>query len=184
VQTLSYHLNKIRPSFIPIYKPGQSAFTIVELLIVIVIIGILAAITIIAYNGIQGRASDASIQSDLRSFGMKTTAYLAEYGTLPTTAVSQLGSQGLHVAKSAYGHGYNKGPGIDYNLLYCQRTSDNAFAYIATSTSGKTFVFIDGNVKEGVGPLSTAPVPCANNGVSSITTGSWLLAGGVWVSWL
>ncbi|MFZ2836491.1 MAG: prepilin-type N-terminal cleavage/methylation domain-containing protein [Candidatus Saccharimonadales bacterium] len=30
----------------------QSGFTIVELLIVIVIIGILAAITIVAYNGI------------------------------------------------------------------------------------------------------------------------------------
>jgi len=40
-------------------------FTIVELLIVIVVIGILAAITIVAYNGIQQRATTAAIQSDV-----------------------------------------------------------------------------------------------------------------------
>jgi len=44
---------------------NESAFTIVELLVVIVVIGILAAITIISYNGIQARAQGAKIQSDL-----------------------------------------------------------------------------------------------------------------------
>ena len=34
----------------------QTGFTIVELLIVIVVISILAAITIVAYNGVQERA--------------------------------------------------------------------------------------------------------------------------------
>lgn len=41
----------------------QQAFTIVELLIVIVVIGILAAITIVAYNGIQARANDSKINA-------------------------------------------------------------------------------------------------------------------------
>ncbi|OYX53307.1 hypothetical protein B7Y92_03415 [Candidatus Saccharibacteria bacterium 32-50-13] len=40
-------------------------FTIVELLIVIVVIAILAAITIVAYNGIQDRARSAALRSDL-----------------------------------------------------------------------------------------------------------------------
>jgi prepilin-type N-terminal cleavage/methylation domain-containing protein len=39
----------------------QSGFTIVELLIVIVVIAILAAITVVAYNGIQDRARNSSI---------------------------------------------------------------------------------------------------------------------------
>lgn len=43
----------------------QRGFTIVELLIVIVVIGILAAITVVAYNGIQERARDTQRRSDL-----------------------------------------------------------------------------------------------------------------------
>lgn len=43
----------------------QTGFTIVELLIVIVIIGILAAITTVAYNGIQDRAKNTKIKNDL-----------------------------------------------------------------------------------------------------------------------
>lgn len=54
-------------------RPG---FTIVELLIVIVIIGILAAISIIAYNGIQNKAADSVVKSDLRQATQKTKAAL------------------------------------------------------------------------------------------------------------
>ncbi len=43
----------------------QKGFTIVELLVVIVVIGILAAITIVSYAGINQRASVASVKSDL-----------------------------------------------------------------------------------------------------------------------
>jgi prepilin-type N-terminal cleavage/methylation domain-containing protein len=46
----------------------KRGFTIVELLIVIVVIGILAAITIVAYNGIQNRAVETAVLSDLNTF--------------------------------------------------------------------------------------------------------------------
>ncbi|HZJ34804.1 MAG TPA: prepilin-type N-terminal cleavage/methylation domain-containing protein, partial [Candidatus Angelobacter sp.] len=42
-----------------------NGFTIVELLVVIVVIGILAAITIVSYTGISQKAKEASLQSDL-----------------------------------------------------------------------------------------------------------------------
>lgn len=45
----------------------QRGFTIVELLIVIVVIGILAAIVIVAFNGVQDRAKTTSKINDIRS---------------------------------------------------------------------------------------------------------------------
>jgi len=44
---------------------NTKGFTIVELLIVIVVIAILAAISIVAYNGVQTRANNSTVKSDL-----------------------------------------------------------------------------------------------------------------------
>lgn len=46
----------------------QTGFTIVELLIVVVVIAILAAITIVAYNGIQKQAQDSRRDSDIAQY--------------------------------------------------------------------------------------------------------------------
>ncbi len=56
-------------------KQKQAGFTIVELLIVIVVIAILAAITIVAYNGIQDRAKNAAAQSAASQAAKKLQAY-------------------------------------------------------------------------------------------------------------
>lgn len=48
-------------------KRTQTGFTIVELLIVIVVIGILASITIVAFNGVQQRARDTDRKSDVNT---------------------------------------------------------------------------------------------------------------------
>lgn len=61
----------------------RAGFTIVELLIVIVVIGILAAITIVAYNGIQARAKTASVQADLLAIQKAMLMYREQHGTLP-----------------------------------------------------------------------------------------------------
>jgi type II secretion system protein G len=61
----------------------QPGFTIVELLIVIVVIGILAAITIVAYNGIQQRARDSQRRSDIASIQKALELYHADNNGYP-----------------------------------------------------------------------------------------------------
>ena len=66
--------------FIHKKRPG---FTIVELLIVIVVIAILAALTIVAYNGIQTRAQDAQRLSVMNSLKKSIEEYYVLNGTYP-----------------------------------------------------------------------------------------------------
>jgi prepilin-type N-terminal cleavage/methylation domain-containing protein len=63
----------------------QTGFTIVELLIVIVVIGILAAITIVAYNGIQQRGRDAQRKSDLVQIAKALELYRVDKGGYPSS---------------------------------------------------------------------------------------------------
>ena len=58
----------------------QNGFTIVELLIVVVVIAILAAITIVSYNGIQNRAKDSAAQLAATQIGKKLTQYAVDNG--------------------------------------------------------------------------------------------------------
>ena len=64
-------------------KKQYSGFTIVELLIVIVVIGILAAITIVAFNGIQSRANFAAYKSDIDTLNKAVNLYYADNGAYP-----------------------------------------------------------------------------------------------------
>lgn len=66
-------------------------FTIVELLIVIVVIAILAAISIVAYNGVQERARFVAMRSDLSSLNKAIQLYYAKYGSYPVTPASGTG---------------------------------------------------------------------------------------------
>ncbi len=65
-------------------KQRQSGFTIVELLIVIVIIGILATLVIVTFSGVQQRARDSERKTDINAIAGQLEAAYAKSGVYPT----------------------------------------------------------------------------------------------------
>jgi general secretion pathway protein G len=63
----------------------KKAFTLVEMLIVIVIIGILAAALIPRLTGIQSRARDTGRGADARSIGTALATFQLDNGSYPTS---------------------------------------------------------------------------------------------------
>lgn len=69
----------------------MSGFTLIEMVIVIVIIGILATALLPRLQGMQERAEDTARKADLSQIGTAMAVYRADYGRYPTDAASLSG---------------------------------------------------------------------------------------------
>lgn len=113
----------------------QKGFTIVELLIVIVVIGILAAISIVAYNNVTQKARDDQRISDVRNIVNAFASYQSEEGEWPTAA--ELGAyktvQLSGDQKTRLGTAAPSSTAKDvYQLQYCNGAGDAADNTAAT----------------------------------------------------
>ncbi|MFZ1301435.1 MAG: NHL repeat-containing protein [Candidatus Microsaccharimonas sp.] len=115
----------------------QAGFTIVELLIVVVVIAILAAIAIVSYNGIQKRATESTMKNDLQGNAVTLGIDNTRDGFYPASSAAANNGQGLKSSGSN-------------TIVYEPRT----YGYCMTVTnpkSGTTYRLksIVGKVEEG-----------------------------------
>ena len=135
----------------------SKAFTIVELLIVIVVIGIMAAIIIVGYGAVINNANDKSVQSDLIKIDNVFKQYaLDTNGSFPSTLAS-LSGLGLQLNSKSY-MTTNMA-----NIYICTNSSNSQYAVVSMSTSGKRFMV---KSESGVSQFTASTVWNA-------TTGNW-----------
>ncbi|MES2876594.1 MAG: prepilin-type N-terminal cleavage/methylation domain-containing protein [Patescibacteria group bacterium] len=83
----------------------RAGFTIVELLIVIVVIGVLAAIIIVAYSGVQERAYVTRINTAGRQYAKAISLYAAGQGAYPAYGNRCLGSVSDYPTENGFDSG-------------------------------------------------------------------------------
>ena len=125
----SLSLSQRLPQGLSRLRQGSSrrGFTIVELLIVVVVIAILAAITLVAYNGITANAKESALKADLNTTAKKVGITQAETGSYPSSEPA----------------------GLPDSIQYSQTNSGQGFCATA-SKDGKAFhITQDGTIQSG-----------------------------------
>ena len=82
-------------------KTQDKGFTLVELLIVIVILGILATVTVFAVRGITDQGQTSACNADKKTMQTAVEAYYAQNGTTADVTEADLVTEGLLVEQSA-----------------------------------------------------------------------------------
>lgn len=124
-------------------KSNDRGFTIIELLIVVVVIAILAAITLVTYNGITQRAYNSQIVSGVKTYYQVILAYYSENNSYPQTTGEQ---QGNAIGMSCLGVGYQN--------QYCGKVT-NTDVYEDPVFNQQLSAYIKGNGT----PISNVLVP-------------------------
>jgi prepilin-type N-terminal cleavage/methylation domain-containing protein len=137
-------------------------FTIVELLIVIVVIGILAAITIVAYNGIQDRARSATLTSDLTTSAKQLKIDQATNSSYPATLPEANGNRGLKASA-----------GTTYSYTVNNAVTPQTFCLSATNGTMVSSITQDTSALPGgctnLALGATSPNALITNGITTST---------------
>jgi len=136
-------------------RPG---FTIVELLIVIVVIGILAAITIVAFNGVQDRAKASAAQAAATQASKRILTYAIENFDVYPAAAGSNGTDNL----AALGISSSG----DTTYQYTSNNTTSPKTYCLTATKGNKSYYVS---NANTNPTSGACPGQGVGGVAAIT---------------
>lgn len=119
----------------------DTGFTIVELLIVIVVIAILATISVVAYKGIQDRATNVTVEADISSIIKKLELGKVDIGHYPQSTTEF--PDGFKFSKSSY-------DGVSNNVYYCIDKANDLYAFGLRAKTLKGYIISTGTVTAGV----------------------------------
>lgn len=123
-------------------KQRQSGFTIVELLIVIVIIGILATLVIVTFSGVQQKARDSERKTDINALAGQLEAAYANTGYYPGLAgfndAATRSSLEIRIDTKAFADPKNKGDEVLLGgpTATTTGTADYRYHYVTTGCTG------------------------------------------------
>lgn len=69
---------------------GQKGFTLIELLVVIIILGILAAVVVVAVNGLQDRGEENACNAERKAVEAAAAAYFGDNDVFPPGGSTEL----------------------------------------------------------------------------------------------
>lgn len=132
---------------IEVQEQHDKGFTLVELLIVIVILGILATVTVFAVRGITDQGKAATCKTDSKTLQTAYEAYVAQYGgtTIPVTGLAVPAGYTTNTAFTTFGSnaeativnaGFMRGPSTNWILSPAGvLTIEGADGTVATATN-------------------------------------------------
>ena len=135
-------------------KEGDKGFTLVELLVVVIIIGILAAVAIPMYLNQQKKAKDSAGKSDLANLRVAVASALTEYPDANTITITTATAGGNHTITPTLTSGsgtpemFQASPGVtlsasgatlDALCLGATVTGGSVSGGFSTNMSGKVF---------------------------------------------
>ena len=158
-------------------EENQEGFTLIELLIVIVVLGILAAVVVFALGGVTGNAKASACNADAKTIQTAVYAYDASPPSTCTGATCTIGTEVVGTAAGDINPGAvssTTGPQtfstgtqaallLSSGVLKSWPSTTNGYALSLSATSA-------GDVSVYIPPTSVTPASYSNESASGTTT--------------